>query len=99
MCGLDSGSVRSRNQHVLPTKALAARIHELACTQKNLNPGSVPSFCPSFFHGLLSFASFFAARFWFSSMRFCVSRFPFSVPFAQRLAVFFTSVVISSPFR
>src|SRR5882757_8233908 len=46
------------NQHVLPAKALAARIHELACTQENLNPRFVAFFILPFFLGLLFFRFF-----------------------------------------
>src|SRR6266481_6327878 len=78
------------NQHVLPTKALAARIHELACTQKNLNPRFVAFFVLPFFLGLLFFR-FFLCRallvFLDAFLRFLVFLFLFR--FAQRLAVFF----------
>src|SRR6266849_8224375 len=83
------------NQHVLPAKALAARIHELACTQENLNPRFVAFFVVAFFVlpfflGLLFFR-FFLGRalllFLDVLLRFLVFLFLFR--FAQRLAVFF----------
>src|SRR5260370_32080091 len=78
------------NQHILPAKSLAARIHELACTQKNLNPRFVAFVILPFFLVLLFFC-FFLCRallvFLDVLLLFLVFLFLFRV--AQRLAVFF----------
>src|SRR5207248_3845668 len=92
--------LKIEDQNVLSTKALAARVHELASAQKDLNAGLIFVFVLSLFLGLFFFSFFFGL-----ALLVLFDAPPHPLAFlscsfsSSALPSFFTNVVISSPSR